>query len=77
MGFARRLTALAAPMALADLEPLRRAGFDDVSIRLVVQVVGYFNYVNRHVEGLGVELEPAHPGRPLADRARAAWSGRP
>lgn len=60
-------------MAAADLEPLRAAGFDDASLRLVVQIVGYFNYVNRHVEGLGVELEPGHPGRELADLARASW----
>lgn len=77
VAFARRLTALAAPMAMADLEPLRRAGLDDAAVRLVVQVVAYFNYVNRHVEGLGVELEPHHPGRSLADHARAAWSGGP
>lgn len=69
VGYARRLTALASPMTEVDLQPLRSAGLDDAGVRLLVQVIGYFNYVNRHVEGLGVELEPGHPGRVYGDLA--------
>ncbi|MBI5477422.1 MAG: hypothetical protein HY906_01120 [Deltaproteobacteria bacterium] len=69
VAFARRLTALASPMTEADLQPLRAVGLDDAGVRLLVQVVGYFNYVNRHVEGLGVELEPGHAGKAYGDAA--------
>lgn len=36
---------------------LREAGFDDAAILAATQICGYFNYVNRLAEGLGVELE--------------------
>ena len=31
-----------------------------------------FAYVNRHVEGLGISLEPDHPGRRFAELALAS-----
>lgn len=36
---------------------LREAGFDDEEILTAALTVGYFNFVNRVVTGLGVELE--------------------
>ena len=39
--------------------PLRDAGWDDGQILEVNQIIGYFNYVNRIAEGLGVQLEEA------------------
>lgn len=36
---------------------LREAGFDDEQILLATEIVAYFNFVNRMVHGLGVELE--------------------
>ncbi len=56
-------------MGEADLVPLRAAGLEDDDIRDLAQVVGYFAYVNRHVEGLGISLEPGHPGRRFAELA--------
>ena len=41
----------------ADVEALRRAGFDDDAILDANQVTGYFAFVNRVASGLGVELE--------------------
>lgn len=67
--FAQRLTRLTRPTASGDIEELRSQGLDDAGVRWLVQVVGYFNYVNRHVDGLGLELEPDHPGREWADLA--------
>jgi alkylhydroperoxidase family enzyme len=61
--FAASLTRLDRPAAAEDLRPLREAGLDDDAIRDLVQIVGYFAFVNRHVEGLGIELEADHPGR--------------
>ena len=63
LGYAAKLTKLSTPMKESDLRPLREAGLGDDEIRDLAQVVGYFNYVNRHVLGLGIELEPGHPGR--------------
>ena len=41
----------------AYIETLREAGFDDQMLHDAVQVIAYFNYVNRLADGLGVELE--------------------
>ncbi len=40
-----------------DLEVLRAQGFDDVAIHDAVQVIGYFNYITRVADALGVEPE--------------------
>ncbi len=39
------------------VEALRAAGFDDEAILLATEITAYFNFVNRMVHGLGVELE--------------------
>lgn len=69
LGYASRLTRLSEPMTEGDLRPLREVGLGDEEIRDLAQVVGYFAYVNRHVEGLGIELEADHPGRRFAELA--------
>ena len=48
---------MAAPVGEADLAPLRAHGFSDEAITIAVQVIGYFNYINRIADGLGVEPE--------------------
>ena len=40
-----------------DIETLRSHGFDDAAITIAVQVIGYFNYINRVADGLGVDDE--------------------
>ena len=45
-------------MERADVKGLRRHGFNDRAIHDIVQVVAYFNYINRIADGLGVDLEP-------------------
>ena len=44
-------------MAPGDIDALRQDGFDDRAIHDAVQVIGYFNYINRIAHGLGVEPE--------------------
>jgi alkylhydroperoxidase family enzyme len=51
-------------MGEPDIERLRGAGFDDVAIHDLIQVTGYFNYINRIADGVDVELEPEMPPRP-------------
>jgi uncharacterized peroxidase-related enzyme len=40
-----------------DVEGLRAHGFDDVAILHIVTFTGWFNYINRVADGLGVELD--------------------
>ena len=40
-----------------DVKALKKEGFTDVGILHVNQVAGYYAYVNRLADGLGVELE--------------------
>lgn len=44
-------------MQHADLDTLRNAGFDDRAIHDATQIVGYFNYVTRVADALGIEPE--------------------
>ena len=53
------LTASPHSVSQADVDELRRVGFDDTGILDICQVVSYYNYVNRLADGLGVELEPS------------------
>lgn len=61
-GYALKLTHTPSAMTRDDLRPLREAGLDDGAIFELNQVASYFAYVNRVVDGLGVELEPYHEG---------------
>lgn len=55
--FAAKLTADQHTMTPADLDLLRDAGFTDRAIHDGVQVIGYFNYISRVADALGVEPE--------------------
>ncbi len=44
-------------MTEADVATLRGHGFDDDAITIAVQVISYFNYINRIADGLGVDDE--------------------
>ena len=45
-------------MGLADADALRAAGWDDVAIHDAIQVIAYFNYINRVAEAVGIGPEP-------------------
>jgi uncharacterized peroxidase-related enzyme len=57
VAYATKLTANPHDMDHLDVERLRKVGLDDRAILDLAQVIGYFNYVNRIVRGLGVQLE--------------------
>ena len=53
-------------MEKTDLDELRAHGFSDGQLSDAVQVISYFNYVNRIADGLGIDLETdmaPHPER--------------
>lgn len=45
-------------MGQGDIDALRAHGFDDAQITIAVQVISYFNYINRIADALGVDPEP-------------------
>ena len=55
--YAARLTRDQEAMSREDIEHLRGAGFDDRGIHDATQVIGFFNYITRVADGLGVEPE--------------------
>jgi uncharacterized peroxidase-related enzyme len=55
--YAEKLTLRQAEVGAEDLEALRSHGFDDRAIHDATQVIGYFNYITRVADGLGVEPE--------------------
>jgi uncharacterized peroxidase-related enzyme len=56
--FAVRLTHQASAVERADIDMLRAHGLDDAAISDAIQVVGYFNYVTRVADGVGIDDEP-------------------
>jgi uncharacterized peroxidase-related enzyme len=61
--YAEKLTREPQAMGEADVEGLRRLGLSDEAIHDAVQVVSYFNYINRVADALNVDLEPEMPPR--------------
>jgi len=55
--YAEKLTLSQRDMGADDIEALRFHGFDDTAIHDATQIVGYFNYITRLADGLGVEPE--------------------
>jgi alkylhydroperoxidase family enzyme len=55
--YAAKLTLEPWNMVEADVIALREAGFSDAGILDINQVTGYYAFVNRLADGLGVELE--------------------
>jgi uncharacterized peroxidase-related enzyme len=62
--YARKLSLTPGAMHEQDLDPLRAAGLSDPEIHDAVQVISYFNYINRIADALGTDLEPEMPPRP-------------
>lgn len=55
--YAEKLTLRPADMVPADVDALRAEGLDDGEILEANQIIGYFNYVNRLLNGLGVSTD--------------------
>lgn len=55
--YARKLTLTPGDMTEADVRRLQNAGVDDGQILEANQIIGYFNYVNRLLNGLGVTTD--------------------
>jgi uncharacterized peroxidase-related enzyme len=64
--FAVKLTREPSSVGRDDIDALRPHGLDDAAIHDAIQVIAYFNYINRVADAVGIEDEPEWAG----DRAR-------
>ena len=55
--FAVKVTQSASTITPADLEHLRSYGLTDEALFAIVEVVGFFCYVNRIADAFGIELD--------------------
>jgi uncharacterized peroxidase-related enzyme len=56
--FAELLTRTPSAVRHEDLETLRKHGLSDRDILDAVEVISYFNYINRIADALGIDPEP-------------------
>jgi uncharacterized peroxidase-related enzyme len=62
--YAEKLTLRPAEIEETDVAALRSVGLDDPAIHHAIQVIAYFNYINRVADAIDVELEPGMPPDP-------------
>ena len=55
--FAEKLTINPKKIKKNDIESLKTVDFNEIEISEIVQVISYFNYINRVADGLGLEPE--------------------
>ena len=56
--FAVKLTHAASTIEQSDIDLLRGVSLGDTEISDAIQVIGYFNYVTRVADGVGIDDEP-------------------
>jgi len=61
--WAEKVTLKLREVGRVDVDALRDAGLSENAISDAAQVIGFFNYINRIAESLGVDLEPGMPSR--------------
>ena|SRR5579859_6249814 len=59
LDFAVKLTKAPAGVERHDLDALRAHGFTDEQLVDAVHCISYFNFINRVLDGLGVDPEPS------------------
>lgn len=57
LAYADVLTLAPSSVGAAHIQALRDAGYDDRAIHDACAIIGYFAFVNRIADGLGVQLE--------------------
>ena len=60
LAYADVLTLTPQAVTRAHIDALRLAGYDDRAIHDACAIIGYFAFVNRIADGLGVQLEGQH-----------------
>jgi uncharacterized peroxidase-related enzyme len=65
--FARKLTQQPSSVTKADADAVMVAGWDETALYHAIAVTALFNFMNRLVEGAGIELDPAYV-KPASER---------
>jgi len=58
LAFVEKMTTASWTMTAQDVEQLRVVDFSDVQVLEIVQLTGWFNFMTRVADALGVEVEP-------------------
>lgn len=72
--YAWKLTLEPWKLTKADVEKLQQHAFPDAEILDINQITGYFAFVNRLADGLGVELESYWHSAPVEKAANITTS---
>jgi uncharacterized peroxidase-related enzyme len=59
LDYAAKLTKAPTEVTREDLDALRKHGYGDEQLVDAAHCIGYFNFINRVLDGLGVDPEPA------------------
>jgi uncharacterized peroxidase-related enzyme len=65
--YARKLTQQPSSLTQADADAIFAAGWEEPALYYTVAVTALFNFMNRLVEGVGIELDPSYV-RPASER---------
>lgn len=65
--YARKLTQKPNSATQADADAIFAAGWDETALYHTVAITALFNFMNRLVEGMGIELDPSYV-RPASER---------
>jgi uncharacterized peroxidase-related enzyme len=72
--FATKVTLASREVRQEDVDELRAQGWSDAAISDAIQVIAYFNYINRVADAVGIDDEPEW-GRRSPERAGSAVAG--
>lgn len=73
LDFAVQLSADATRLSRADIDGLKRHGFDDRAILQITLIASWFNYINRVADALGVGRDDPE-GAPLPVPDAPSWA---
>jgi uncharacterized peroxidase-related enzyme len=65
--YARKLTQQPSSVTQADADAIFAAGWEEAALDYTVAVTALFNFMNRLVEGMGIELDPTYV-KPASER---------
>lgn len=75
LALARKLCAHPPRVERGDIEEVMRAGWDEEALFHIVATIALFSFMNRVVEGLGIEAEPRYTEMAANDLATRGYEG--
>lgn len=75
LAYVRKLTEAPARLTDADARAVYEAGFDERALHDAVAVAALFNFMNRYVDGLGIEADEAYAREGGTRLAKIGYAG--